>query len=59
MQMFYFSSEIPKILPKVQIAIVINQSDGESQFGEIVAANRGARSRIFESLKEAQSWLER
>ena len=41
----------------IQIAVVPDPSDTQSQFGQNVAANRGAQVRSFASIKEAQRWL--
>jgi hypothetical protein len=57
-QMFDFSTHIPKAMRGVRIAVVRHPSDEETQFGENVAANRGAQSRSFDTLEEARRWLE-
>ena len=57
MQMFDFSAMVSKVMGGVRIAIVRHTTDAETQFGEDVAANRGACSRSFSTVEEAQDWL--
>jgi len=57
-QMFDLGTSVPKVLRAIRIAVVCQSSDREAQFGETVAANRGARSRSFTTVEEAQKWLE-
>lgn len=57
-QMFELGRSVPVVLKGIKIAIVCQASDGETQFGETVAANRGALSRSFTNIEEAQRWLE-
>ena len=57
MEMYHFGAAIPKVMSGIQIAVVCRQSDRDTQFGETVAANRGAKSRSFETIEEAKRWL--
>ncbi len=56
-QMRDFGILVLKAMRGVQIALVHHSTDRETQYGEDVAANRGANSRSFETLEEAQRWL--
>jgi hypothetical protein len=58
MQMFDLGTSVPSTLRGIRIAVVSESSDQEARFGETVAANRGALSRLFTTVAEAQSWLE-
>jgi len=58
MQMFDLGTSVPELLRGIRIAVVCQSSDHTTKFGETVAANRGAYSRSFTSLEEAQRWLE-
>ena len=59
MQMFNIGTTVPKAFRGIQIAVVRHPSDKETKFYEDVVANRGADSRSFVTLEEAQSWLSR
>jgi hypothetical protein len=58
-QMFNLGTLVPKAWRGILFAVVCQSSDIESQFGETVAANRGAISHLFTTVEEAQKWLER
>ena len=58
MQMFDLGASVPEVLGGIRIAVVCQSSDHTTQFGETVAANRGAFCRSFTSFAEAQRWLE-
>ncbi len=59
-EMFEFTKELPKMIPPtLKVAFVDRQKEHQSlnHFGEIVANNRGLRSRVFDSVDEAAIWL--
>ncbi len=58
MKMFELGASVPKLLGGIKIAVVCQPTDTSSEFGETVAANRGANSRLFATIDDAQRWLE-
>jgi hypothetical protein len=57
MDMYDFGAAIAKVMRGIRIAVVCRPSDKDTQFGETVAANRGADSHVVFATEEAMSWL--
>ena len=55
--MYDFGAAIPKVMRGIQVAVVCRPSDKDTQFGETVAADRGAESHLVYSIEEAMNWL--
>ncbi|HNQ16144.1 MAG TPA: hypothetical protein PKM58_11305, partial [Pyrinomonadaceae bacterium] len=59
-EMYEFAKELPNLVTdKVVVAFVDRRTAHHeiNRFGELVANNRGLRSRVFNSVKEAAAWL--
>ncbi len=57
MQMFDFASSLPDATRGLKIALVTLHDDEDIAFAENVAANRGATTRMFETIDDAMVWL--
>ena len=57
MELFEFGESFPRAAGGLKTAVVRDPSDADIEFVENVASNRGAFSRCFENIEEAQSWL--
>ena len=57
MQDFGFGEELPTEMRGFNIAIVRSREDKTLKFIDNVAANRGANTKSFHTLEEAQVWL--
>ena len=57
MQDFGFGEELPTEMRGFKIAIVRSREDKSLKFINNVAANRGAITKSFHTLEEAQDWL--
>lgn len=59
-EMYEFAKELPNLVTdKMVVAFVDRRAahDEINRFGELVANNRGLRSRVFKSVEDAASWL--
>jgi len=56
-EMYDLGAVIPELMRGIHIAVVCQPSDRATQYGETVAANRGADSRSFHTIEGAKAWL--
>lgn len=59
-EMYEFAKELPSLVTDKVVVAFVDQRAAHAEinrFGEVVAQNRGLRSRVFNTVEDAAAWL--